>query len=123
MTEPFAIPQKFPNAFIHAHYARAARWRKRSTKRSMDRTKCSSSAIRSAGRGRSSAESVAGLEVGAKVQGVLQLTPSATVPDGANVARYELYSDGNLYDDCEAGEAQRSRSIPAVWPRDITSCG
>lgn len=105
VTEPFAIPQKFPNAFIHAHYARG----------------CSlAEAFYQAINGpyqmlivgdplcRPWADpprvSVAGVEVGAKVQGVLQLTPSATVPAGAKVARYELYSDGKLYDDCEAGD-------------------
>lgn len=104
VTEPFAIPQKFPNPFVHVHYARG----------------CSlAEAFYQAVNGpyqllivgdplcRPWADpprvSVAGVEPGATVQGELTLKPSAQLPFRSYVARYELYVDGMQSDSCDSG--------------------
>jgi hypothetical protein len=111
VTEPFAIPQKFPNAFMHAHYARGCSlaeafyqsingpYQMLIVGDPLCRPWADPPRVR-----------VAGVEVGATVKDVLTLTPSATLPAGAAVARFELYSDGQLYDECD-GREQPSLSI------------
>lgn len=115
VTEPYAIPQKFPNAFMHAHYARG----------------CSlAEAFYQAVNGpyqllivgdplcRPWADpprvSVAGVEAGATLKDVVTIKPSATVPAGTSVARYELYSDGLLYDHCDGREPTLSLNTRAL---------
>ncbi len=48
--------------------------------------------------------SVKGVEPGASVHGRLALEPSATLPDDAAVARFELFADGMRMSQCEPGE-------------------
>jgi hypothetical protein len=108
VVEPYAVPNKFPNAFIHLHYARG----------------CSlAEAYYQAVQGpyqllivgdalcRPWADpprvSVAGVEAGATIQGEMTLTPSAKSPADAPVARYELYVDGVFTTSCENGAALR----------------
>lgn len=107
VTEPFAIPNKFPSPYIHLHYARG----------------CSAAeAFYQAVNGpyqllivgdalcRPWADpprvTVAGVESGATVKDVLTLTPSAKTPFRTYVARYEMYVDGMLYEVCDGDKKE-----------------
>lgn len=105
VVEPYAIPNKFPNAFIHLHYARGC-----SLAEAYYQSVAGPYQLLIVGDPlcRPWADpprvSVGGVEAGAKVQGELTLTPSAKLPARAYVARYELFVDGVFTDSCESGE-------------------
>lgn len=104
VTEPYAIPQKFPNPFIHVHYARGC-----SLAEAFYQSVNGPYQLLIVGDPlcRPWADpprvSVAGIEPGAVVQGELTLKPSAQTPFRTYVARYELYVDGVFSDACDGG--------------------
>jgi hypothetical protein len=115
VTEPFAIPHKFPNAFLHLHYARGC-----SLAEAFYQSVYGPYQLLIVGDPlcRPWADpprvSVVGLEANARVQGTATLKPSAKMPAGSFVARYELYVDGVLTSTCESGEtlAFDSQNLP-----------
>ena len=104
VTEPYAIAAKFPDAFIHAHYASGC---------------CLAEAFYQSVKGpyqllivgdplcQPWADPpefrVAGLEPDQKVNGFVTATPLS----GDNVSRYEFYVDGRLRDACRPGESRQ----------------
>lgn len=104
VTEPYAIPQKFPNPFIHVHYARGC-----SLAEAFYQSVNGPYQLLIVGDPlcRPWADpprvSVQGVEPGATVQGELTLQPSSQLPSRTFVARYELYVDGVFNDSCDSG--------------------
>jgi len=108
VTEPYAIPQKFPTAFMHVHYARGC-----SLAESFYQAVNGPYQLLIVGDPlcRPWADpprvSVVGAAADETVRGELTLTPSAKMPAGIETARYELYVDGLFNQSCRDGESMR----------------
>jgi len=106
VTEPFAIPAKFPSAMVHVHYARgctlaeafyqsvAGPYQLLIVGDPLCRPWANVPRVK-----------LGGVEPGAVVRGNLTLTPSATFPGGSKAERFELFVDGWLRAASEAGES------------------
>jgi hypothetical protein len=104
VVEPYAIAQKFPSPFLHVHYARGC-----SLAEAFYQSVAGPYQLLIVGDPlcRPWADpprvSLAGVEAGATVTGTVSLEPSAKLPSGTDVARFEFYVDGVLTETCRGG--------------------
>ncbi len=104
VAEPYALHPKFPRATIHVHYARGCSLAEAFYQSVhgpyqlliVGDPLCRPWANIPQG-------SVEGVENGESVTGTLKIKPSASVPGGGNVERFELFVDGLLTAGCPAG--------------------
>jgi uncharacterized protein (TIGR03790 family) len=105
VTEPFAIQQKFPRPDVHLHYARGASLAEALYQSVSGPYQllivgdplCQPFTIRPR-------VEVDGVEAGQTVQGTVALAPEAVLPEGREIARFELFLDGHLVDFIEPGQ-------------------
>ncbi len=105
VVEPGGIWIKFPTAEIHVHYARGCTL----AEAFYQSVYCPYQLLIVGDPlcrpwARIPQVQVEGVEPGAAVQGNLTLTPSATVPGGSKVARFQLFIDGWVRTECAPGE-------------------
>jgi uncharacterized protein (TIGR03790 family) len=105
VVEPYAIPYKFPSAMIQVHYARGCTLAEAFYQSVWDPYQL---LIVGDPLCRPWADiprvSVKGVEPDGTLRGRLTLEPSATLPGGAAVARFQLFSDGVRVGECKPGE-------------------
>lgn len=95
--EPFAIGAKFPNAFLHVHYARGCSLAEAfylSVKAPYQLLIVGDPLCRPWAK--IPQVELRGVAKGSSISGTVQLEPSATVEGGAGIARFEAYVDGAL---------------------------
>lgn len=105
VVEPYALPWKFPAADIHVHYARGCTL----AEAFYQSVHCPYQLLIVGDPlcrpwARIPQLQVEGIEPDATVRGNLTLTPSATVPGGSKVARFQLFIDGWVRTECAPGE-------------------
>jgi hypothetical protein len=105
VVEPYSIPHKFPSPMIHVHYARGcslaeafyqsvlAPYQQLIVGDPLCQPWADIPQV-----------SVEGLQGGTTARGRLSLKPSARIPDGSQVAHFELFVDGWLRAACRPGE-------------------
>ena len=105
VTEPYAIPDKFPSPMIQVHYARGC-----TLAEAFYQSVYGPYQLLIVGDPlcRPWAEipqvSATGVEPGATVSGTLTLQPTATLAHGATVDHFELFVDGLRVGECKPGE-------------------
>jgi hypothetical protein len=104
VTEPYAIPNKFPTAMVQVHYARGC-----NVAESFYQTVMCPYQLLVVGDplcrpwANVPEVTVAGIEPGAKAQGMIRLTPSARFAAGDVLDHFELIVDGLRLTDCRPG--------------------
>jgi len=102
--EPFAIAQKFPDAYLHVHYARGC-----SLAEAFYQSVHGPYQLLIVGDplcrpwAKIPLVSVAGVTNGATVAGMLKVTPTADVEGGARVRQFQAFVDGALVASCDSG--------------------
>ncbi len=105
VTEPYAIPEKFPSPAIQVHYARGC-----TLAEAFYQSVYGPYQLLIVGDplcrpwAKIPKIKVAGLETDATVRGELSLTPSATTSEKKPVARFDLFIDGLRAAECDPGE-------------------
>ena len=104
VTEPYSLHRKFPRATMHVHYARGC-----SLAEAFYQSVHGPYQLLIVGDplcrpwANIPRVSVEGVEDGENVTGTLKIKPSASVPGGGSVERFELFVDGLLTAGCPAG--------------------
>ncbi len=105
VAEPYAIGEKFPLAMLHVHYARGC-----TLAEAFYQSVFGPYQLLIVGDplcrpwANIPRVAVGGVQPGATLRGSVSLSPSATVPGGGSVDRFELFADGLRRDACAAGE-------------------
>lgn len=105
VTEPHALPSKFPSPMIHVHYARGC-----SLAEAFYQSVSSPYQLLIVGDplcrpwANVPQVSVTGVKPGSTVKGTLKLTPAAAFPGSSKAGGFLLYVDGRLYGECGPGQ-------------------
>ena len=103
--EPYSLSAKFPTAMIQVHYARGC-----TLAEAFYQSVYGPYQLLIVGDplcrpwANIPQVTVTGVQSGATVKGLLKLKPSAAIPGGAKVDRFELFIDGRRRAECKAGE-------------------